>query len=367
MCGHKNFFRVQSFPNFFAYLTYQILESNFWMNEITLKYLAEKLNIATSTVSRALNDSHEISESTKRKVIALAESLNFQPNAYAKGLRQQKTKTIAVIVPDRSNHFFNLVIEGVENVCRTNGYSLIVYNSHEDVEQEKKIVFSLLGGKVDAVVMSLTDEKKEVQHLDLLKKKNIPVVFFDRVSNNISGIKFITNDQESAFQGTKFLLEKGCRKIAFLGLNNTGSVGNARREGFIQAHKEFGVPIDTELIKAYNHNEQQIQTELEQLFYKISRPDGVLAAAEKLGIATYRAISKVKIHIPNQVRVVSFSNMKIPDLLNPPLSTIAQPAFEMGRACASVLLEGLKKSNTNFYQEKITIIPSVFTPRESSQ
>jgi LacI family transcriptional regulator len=336
------------------------------MSEITIKYLAEKLNLATSTVSRALNDSHEISEATKKKVKDLAHSLHFQPNTYAKGLRQQKTKTIGIIVPDRVNHFFNLVIAGIESVCRAHGYHLIVYNSYEDVEQEKNIVYSLLGGKVDAVVMSLADEEKEVQHLEWLSARNIPVIFFDRVARHIPGIKFTTNDQESAYQGTRHLIEKGCKKIVYLGLSNTGSVGNARKQGFLQAHEEMGIDIDTSLVMEFDHDERHNQELLEKLFFKITRPDGVLAAAEKLGIATYRALAKTKIKIPEQVRVVSFTNMQIADLLKPSLSTISQPAYELGSACAMEIIMGLKENTTDFFQEKKIIIPSKFSIRDSS-
>lgn len=336
------------------------------MSEITIKYLAQKLNLATSTVSRALNDSHEISEGTKKKVMELAQSLNFQPNAYAKGLRQQKTKTIGIIVPDRINPFFNLVIEGAESVCRANDYSLIAYNSYEDVEQEKKIVYSLLGGKVDAVVMSLADEEKEGKHLQWLRERNIPVIFFDRVAQHLEGIKFTTNDQESSYLGTKHLLEKGCQKVVFLGLSNTSSVGTARKEGFIQAHQELGKTLDPSCLMELGHNDKENQELLENLFFKLSRPDGVLAAAEKLGLATYRALAKTRIKIPDQVRVVSFTNMEIADLLNPSLSTIAQPAFSLGSACALELINGLQNKKVNLSQEKHIIIPSVFTPRTSS-
>lgn len=337
------------------------------MSEITIKYLAEKLNLATSTVSRALNDSHEISEATKKKVTELAKALNFQPNAYAKGLRQQKTKTIGIIVPDRVNPFFNLVIEGVEDVCRTHGYSLIAYNSYEDVEQEKKIVYGLLGGKVDAVIMSLADEEKETQHLEWLRERNIPVLFFDRVARQLEGLKYTTNDQESAYLGTKHLLEKGCQKIIYLGLAHTSSVGAARREGFIQAHQELRKTLDPACLIEMGHNDKENQEILEKLFFKLSRPDGVLAAAEKLGIAAYRALTKTRIKVPEQVRIVSFSNMQMADLLNPPLSTIAQPAFDMGSACALELIKGLKDKKVDLSAEKRVIIPSLFTPRESSR
>ncbi|MCH7401755.1 LacI family DNA-binding transcriptional regulator [Belliella kenyensis] len=337
------------------------------MSEITIKFLAEKLNLASSTVSRALNDSHEISDKTKKRVLDLAKSLNFQPNANARSLREQKSKTIGVIVPDRVNNFFNLVIEGLESVCREEGYSLIVYNSYEDVEQEKKIIYSLLGGKVDAVVISLADEEKEVQHLEWLREKNIPILFFDRVARHVSGLKYTTNDLESAYLATKHLLDKGCKKVAFLGLSNTSSVGKARQDGFIKAHIEHGLVYDKNLLIGFGHDDIENQKVLEKLFYKINRPDGVLAAAEKLGIATLRALHNLRIKIPEQVRIVSFTNMQFADLLSPALSTIAQPAFELGSTCAKELIRGLKSKNINLFEEKKIELPSKFTIRDSSK
>ncbi|GAB2611256.1 LacI family DNA-binding transcriptional regulator [Belliella aquatica] len=337
------------------------------MAEITIKYLAQKLNLAPSTVSRALNDSHEISDATKMKVLALAEELNFQPNPYARSLREQKSKTIGVIIPERINNFFSQVIDGMESVTRAYGYHLLVYNSNEDTEQEKNILSLLIGGRVDAIVMSISRFDQKSDHIDKLKKRNTPVVFFDRISTNFPTTKFITNDYEVGYQGTVHLIEKGCKKILFLMLSNENSNGIERLRGFKDALKKKNITFEANWVIECSHSDEKNIALLESIFYKLDRPDGVLASVEKLALATYRALSRTHIKIPEQVRVVSFSNMKIADLLHPPLTTISQPAYEIGEECAKLLIKKLTKKNQPDLEDKIVTIPSVFTERESSK
>ncbi|MFC3414824.1 LacI family DNA-binding transcriptional regulator [Algoriphagus hitonicola] len=150
-------------------------------NGISLKELASKLNLAPSTVSRALNDSYEISEATKKKVISMAEHLNYQPNPFARSLRENKSKTIAVIIPERINNFFAQVIDGIESITSEHGYHLLVYSTHEDVEKEKKIVSLLQNGRADAIVMSVSSQTSDISHLKNLYDRGLPILFFDRV------------------------------------------------------------------------------------------------------------------------------------------------------------------------------------------
>ncbi|MCH7413843.1 LacI family transcriptional regulator [Belliella sp. R4-6] len=337
------------------------------MAEITIKYLAEKLNLAPSTVSRALNDSHEISSGTKEKVMALAKELNFQPNPYARSLREQKSKTIGVIIPERINNFFSQVIDGMEAVTKAHGYHLLVYNSNEDIEQEKTILSLLVGGRVDAIVMSISGQNQKGEHLKVLKNRAIPIVFFDRIPYDFPTTKLITNDYQAGYEGTVHLINKGCKKIIFLVLSKEVSIGKERMRGYLDALKSHNLPFNESWIVACGHSEIENIAHLEKVFYKIDRPDGVLASVEKLALATYRALAKTNIKMPEQVKMVSFSNMKIADLLCPPLSTISQPAIEIGVECANLLMKKLTKKDQPDLEDKIVTIPSVFTERESSK
>ncbi|MFD2036092.1 LacI family DNA-binding transcriptional regulator [Belliella marina] len=336
------------------------------MAEITIKYLAEKLKLAPSTVSRALNDSHEISANTKKKVLDLAKELNFQPNPYARSLREQKSKTIGVIIPERINNFFSQVIDGMETVTKVHGYHLLVYNSNEDIEQEKNILTLLLGGRVDALVMSISGQNEKSKHLDILKNRTTPVVFFDRIPHDFPTTKLITNGYEAGYNGATHLIKKGCRKIIFLVLSKEISIGKERMRGYLDALKAHNIPFENSWIVVCGHSEAKNIDLLENLFYKLDRPDGVLASVEKLALATYRALAKTNIKMPDQVKMISFSNMKIADLLNPPLSTISQPAFEIGKECANLLMKKLTRKNQPDLEDKTIVLPSQISLREST-
>jgi LacI family transcriptional regulator len=336
------------------------------MTNINIKYLAEKLNMAPSTVSRALNDSYEISEATKAKVLALASELNYQPNPYARSLRENKSNTVAVIIPERINNFFSQVIDGIEDVTQDFGYHLLVYNSHEDVEKERRIISYLLNGRVDAIVMSVSSQTSKTDHLERFFQKGLPIIFFDRICEEIPTTKFITNDYESGYNGTRHLINRGCKKINFLLLSREISIGKERLRGYIDAVKAAGLPFDESWIVQCTHEEATNEEILIQLLNGPSRPDGLLASVEKLAIATYHAVKKTQLSIPQDLKVLSFSNMKIADLLNPPLSTISQPAYEIGNACARLLMNKLTKKLKTELQNEVIVIPSQLNPRGST-
>lgn len=336
------------------------------MTKINIKYLAEKLNMAPSTVSRALNDSYEISEATKVKVMALAKELNYQPNPYARSLRAHKSKTIGVIIPERINNFFAQVIDGIEEITQQFGYHLLVYNSHEDVEQEKKIISYLLGGRVDAIVMSVSSQTSSTEHLEQVQKQGIPIIFFDRIAQEMPTTKFITNDYQSGYDATKHLITNGCRKIFFLLLSKEITIGKERLRGYLDAIKAFDLPFQEDWIIQCSQEEKHNMELFKSFLYPMGRPDGILSSVEKLAITAYHAIKQTKLKIPQDIKLITFSNMKIADLLNPPLSTISQPAYEIGRECAKLLMNNLTKSKQVSIEDKVVTIPSVIHIRTSS-
>ena len=336
------------------------------MTNINIKYLAEQLKMAPSTVSRALNDSYEISEATKAKVLALAKELNYQPNPYARSLREHKSNTVAVIIPERINNFFSQVIDGIEDITQEYGYHLLVYNSHEDVEKERRIISYLLNGRVDAIVMSVSSQTSTTDHLEMFHSKGLPIIFFDRICQEISTTQFITNDYESGFNGTKHLIERGCKKISFLLLSKEISIGKERLKGYLDAVKAAGLPFEDNWIIQCTHDEAINQRILLDLLQDPNRPDGMLASVEKLAIATYHAVKKTSLNIPKDLKVLSFSNMKIADLLNPPLTTISQPAYQIGNACAKLLMNKLTKKLKTELQNEVIVIPSQINVRSST-
>jgi LacI family transcriptional regulator len=337
------------------------------MAKVNIKYLASKLNMAPSTVSRALNDSYEISHATKAKVMALAKELNYQPNPYARSLRAHSSKTIGIIIPERINNFFSQVIDGLESVTQEFGYHLLIYNSNEDVEQEKKIISYLLGGRVDAIVMSVSSQTSSSEHLVQVYNQGIPIIFFDRIALDIPTTKFITNDFESGYLGTKHLIDQGCKKISFLSLSKEITIGKERLNGYLEAIKTSELPFDESWILECTQDEKKNAEVIEQMLFPISRPDGIISSVEKLAITTYQVLKKTRLKVPQDVRVISFSNMGIADLLDPPLSTISQPAGEIGIACGKLLMKKLTKKKQENIHDEIIMIPSSMKVRKSSQ
>ncbi|MGM0946078.1 MAG: LacI family DNA-binding transcriptional regulator [Bacteroidota bacterium] len=335
-------------------------------NGISLKELAARLKLAPSTVSRALNDSYEISEATKKKVISMAEKLNYQPNPFARSLRENKSKSIAVIIPERINNFFAQVIDGIESITSEHGYHLLVYSTHEDVEKEKKIVSLLQNGRADAIVMSVSSQTNDISHLKNLFERGLPILFFDRVCAEIPTTKFITNDYESAFEGTKHLLQQGCKRIAFLMLSMELSITRERHRGYLDALKNAGIEPESRLSICCSHQDAENIQLITELLNSKSRPDGILASVEKLALSTYYAVKKTDLSIPDDLKVISFSNMSIPNLLNPSLTTITQPAEAIGQECAKILIKKLTKPRQPDLPNEVISLPSKLTIREST-
>ncbi|UZD23112.1 LacI family DNA-binding transcriptional regulator [Algoriphagus halophytocola] len=333
---------------------------------ISLKELAAELKLAPSTVSRALNDSYEISEATKKKVISMAEKMNYHANPFARSLRENKSKTIAVIIPERINNFFAQVMDGIEEIAQEHGYHLLVYNTKEDVEKEKKIVNLLLNGRADAIAMSVSSQTSDVSHLKKLHDRGLPIIFFDRICDEIATTKFITNDHQSAYEGTKHLIQQGCKKIAFLMLSKELSITKERYRGYLDAIKEVGWEPKPAFSLNCCYDEKNNVELIRELLSSEDRPDGIMASVEKLAFATYEAVRHTDLSVPKDLKVISFSNSSIVGLLNPSLTTITQPAIEMGNECANMLIRKLAKPKYYELMDKVITIPSKITVREST-
>jgi LacI family transcriptional regulator len=329
---------------------------------MNLKELARKLNISTSTVSKALRDSHEISEATKKRVRAKAKELNYQVNPFASGLRKQKSKTIAVIIPEVVNEFFGPAINGIESVAQAKGYHVLIYLTHEDMKKEISITGLLQNGRVDGILISVSAQTRNISHLEEVKQKEIPLVFFDRVIYSLPVPKVITDDYESGFKATNHLIQGGCRRIAFLALPRTLSISSKRMNGYLDALKKNNLPVDSNLIITLNHDSSANKETIRKLLKRKNRPDGIFASIELFAINTYEVCEELKLNIPIDVKVICFSNLKTASLLNPSMTTISQPAYEMGKEAASILFKMIEKKGHNFLLER-TVINSTLVPR----
>lgn len=333
------------------------------MNSVNLKELAKQLNLSISTVSKALNDSYEITPETKKRVQDLADALHYQPNPYARSLRKQKSKTIAVIIPEIANNFFTLAINGIESIARQHGYHVLIYLTHEDPQKEVEITQLLQNGRVDGVLMSLSSNNNETEHIHDLHKKMLPLVFFDRVFEELEAAKVTTDDYESGYKATAHLVEQGCRRIAHLAISKNLSIGKKRTQGYIQALTDHNIPVREDLIIHCSDNLQMNYAFIRELLERKEKPDGIFASVEKLAINTYQACSELKISIPDDIKLISFSNLETAAFLDPSLTTITQPAFEIGKQAASILFEAIKMKNIRNHS---SVLKSVLIKRRST-
>ena len=336
------------------------------MDKLTIKTLAKELQLSVSSVSKALRDSHEISAETKQRVLALADKLNYTPNPYASSLRKRKSKTIGVVIPEVVNSFFSQSINGIEYIAKEKGYHVLIYLTHEDFENEKAILKDFESGRVDGVLLSVSRETTDCLHIQELIDKDVPVVFFDRVFNEIKTVKVTTNDFESAYLATKHLITSGCKNPAFLSIIGSLNIISNRLEGYKKALQEYDIKFnDHNIINCTTDWEYNYKLLLKKL-KSAKRPDGILSSIENLSVIIYKVCEDLKLKIPADLQIISFSNLDTASFLNPPLTTVTQPAYEIGQAAAAALVKALEKKNFVMPNENI-VIPSVLITRKSTK
>lgn len=306
------------------------------MEPINIKQLAEKLNLSTSTVSRAFRGNSDINPQTKERILAMARELNYQPNHLASNLREKKSKTIAVIVPEIANNFFSRAINGIERVARENGYHILIYLTNDDFQKEIDFVTNLQSGRVDGIVMSVTGEANDHSYMHKVRKSNLPIVFFDRIYEDVDQSKITTNDYDSSYEATSHLIEQGCKRVVYLVVNKLLSIGKKRMQGYVDALKDAGLPYREDLVIDCTNRMDENQTLLRDVFATI-KPDGVFASVERLALASYYVCYDLNINIGKELKIISFSSLEIAPLLNPALSTILQPSYTMGEEAAKLL------------------------------
>jgi LacI family transcriptional regulator len=335
------------------------------MKNINIKELASELELSVSTISKALNDSYEISEETKRRVLEAAARLNYVPNPYASSLRGRRSKNIGVVIPEVADSFFSLAINGIESVAKEKGYHVLICLTHESFENERTILKEFKGGRVDGVLLSVSRETSQCDHINDLIANDLPVVFFDRACDDVETAKITTDDFESSYIATRHLIQKDCKKIAFLNISNSLSISNKRLEGYLQALADAQIAVDNKHIVLCTNNTEQNFKLIKKLLQQKNRPTGIVASVEKLTTPVYMATKALGLKMPDNLKVVCFSNLETAAILNPSLTTITQPAFEIGKMAAKILFSALAHKNPNFIKENF-IIPSVLEVREST-
>lgn len=325
--------------------------------KITIHDISKELGIDSSTVSRALNDSPRVTQKTKDKILEKALALGYQRNSLASKLRTNKTNTIGVIVPRISRHFFSTVISGIEETAFDAGYDVIICQSLEDVNREKKLIETLLSNRVDGILISVSMQTVDA---DYLKTNDIPLIFFDRPYNVTENTNVIIDDYKASFEATEHLILTGCKNIAHFSGPQELELYRRRKNGYIDAMKSHNLDMKSEYIieskLMYEDGEENAKNLL-----KLPEVDGVFSANDTAAISAMLYLKKQGVKIPEDIAFVGFSNEPISSVIEPSLTTVNQRDFEMGKVATSLLFEqienkgAIKKGQTEILKPALII------------
>ncbi|WP_372767154.1 LacI family DNA-binding transcriptional regulator [Lutibacter sp.] len=322
---------------------------------ITLKKIAKEFGVSISTVSKALKDSHEISEETRGKIKAFADYYHYKPNNLALQLRNQKTSVIGVIIPEIVHHFFSTVINGIEKYATEKGYNVMVCLSNESYEKEVSNMSVLTNGSVDGLIVSMareTQQNQNFKHFEALISDDFPLVLFDRINDEIQCDKVIIDDIGGAYKATNHLIEIGSRRIALITTHDFISVGSLRREGYLKALKSQGINVDESLIYKID-DEKDLYAQIEKVINVANPPDAILAVNEIYAAIALKIAKEKGLNIPKDIAIIGFTSGLISEFTNPPLTSVEQHGFLMGKQAAELLINRIENTAPAEFQKVV--------------
>ena len=308
----------------------------------TIKDIALKLNLSTSTVSRALTDHPDIKKETKKLVLKLARELDYQPNPIALSLKQNRTHILGVIIPETSISFFSKAISGIQEIAAAAGYQVMICSSHESVEIEKQNVQTLLNSRVDGLIISVSKETRDIGHLAKVLDKRVPTVFFDRVCESLHATKVVADNFTISFKTVEHLITTGRKRIAFIAGPQNLYNSRKRLEGYKEALKKYNLTIDDQLIVYSNYEGENVKTYTKSLLDLNPPVDAIFAINDRSAIEMIHLIKQRQLTVPGDIAVVGFNNERFAAFFDPPLSSVDHPAFEMGKAATELLLQHIE-------------------------
>ena len=335
--------------------------------KVTLKQIARELDVSISTVSKSLRNSSEISEDTRQKVQAFAKLYNYKPNNIALSLKNRRTKTIGIIIPEIVHHFFATVISGIEQVANEHGYSVIICLSDESFDKEVINMEMLANGSIDGFIMSLSKEtqfKGDFHHITEVINQGMPVVMFDRVSNEILCDKVIIDDKMAAYEAVQSLIDKGKKKIALVTTVDYVSVGKLRTDGYTKALLDNDLPFNEKLIikvEDIDSCEEVISKLLEDRAI-----DAVFAVNELFAVIIIKTASKLGLRVPEDVSVIAFTDGIISKYSTPTITTVSQDGIKMGRKAAKMLIDRVESEDEEEEHYRTEVIETHLISREST-
>jgi LacI family transcriptional regulator len=335
--------------------------------KVTLKQIAKELDVSISTVSKSLRDSPEISEDTRLKVQAFAKLYNYRPNLIALSLKNKKTKTIGIIIPEIVHHFFATVISGIEHVANEKGYNVIVCLSDESFDKEVINMEMLANGSIDGFIMSLskeTQQRKDFHHISEVINQGMPVVLFDRVTNDVLCDKVIIDDKLAAYNAVESLINNGMKKIGLITTVDYVSVGKLRTDGYLQALQNHGILRDEKLIVKIEDIDN-CSNQIEELLGE-SGVDSIFAVNELFAVTAIKAAKKLKMNVPEDIAVIGFTDGIISTYSSPSITTVSQNGIKMGSKAAQMLIERLESEDEDNEQYITEVIETHLVQREST-
>lgn len=336
-------------------------------NQVTIKDIARELGISPSTVSRALKDHPDINSDTKKAVNDLAKKLNYQPNIIALSLRQSRTNTIGVIIPEIVHFFFSTIISGIEDVAYDNGYNVIISQSNESYNREDSNLNALFNSRVDGLLVSVSKDTKNFDHFTSVFERGVPMVFFDRVIEHLDTSKIIIDDIEGMYKAANHLIEQGCNRIAHLAGPDNLKITRNRIDGYIKALGDNNRLVDYQLIANCNKGTVEESKELTKKLLKSDNPpDGICCSNDLAAIGALQAAKELQIPVPEKFAIIGFSNWEVTTMTDPPLSTVDQPGYEMGRKAAELLLKEINSEKDEFIEPQVITLPTRLLIRGSS-
>jgi LacI family transcriptional regulator len=314
--------------------------------EVTIYDVAKVLNVSPSTVSRGLKNHPHIRKETKKNIIAMAKEMGYQQNKFASNLRQKHTNTIGVVVPKLDSYFMATVISGIEKITAQNGYGLIISQSQESWKKEISCISTLFNSRVDGLLVSLAFDTKNLEHFNILLNKDIPVVFFDRVTDCNGCISVVIDNYKAGYEATSHLIEQGCKRIVHIGGNLLRNVYSERFRGYKQALTDNKIEFEQNLVVICDMSGQASTDAAKKILKMLPRPDGIFTSNDTTAVATMVELERAGVIIPDEIAVVGFNNDPISQVIRPNLTTVDYPARQIGEIAATSLINKLKNSES---------------------
>ncbi len=332
---------------------------------VTIVDIARELGISPSTVSRALIDHPDVRNETKERVRHLATKLRYFPNPIAQSLKSNQTRTLGVIVPEIKHDFFSSAISGIEEVAYESGYTIILCQSNESAEREVVHTNLLMHHRVAGLLVSISQNTVSGEHFRDLLKRKIPLVFFDRACEDVAASKVVIDDYKSAFDAVTYLIRKGYRKIAHLAGPKELDICRKRRDGYLHALRQANICVRDELVRYGGMHEDDGYASMGAMINETLVPDAIFAVNDPVVIGAYQKIKEAGLKIPGDVALIGFSNNKITSLVDPPITTVNQPSFEMGKVATQVLIEAIS-SHRSDDQPRTIVLDTELIIRDST-